>query len=140
MLKKMLRGKIQILSEIENWEESIRIGSKPLLEKKLIEQTYVDKMIEKVKKFGFYVVLTENVAMPHSRPEDGVNETGMSLLKVDNPVKFGDSHINLIFVLAAKDNNSHIDALTNLVELLNDEKKVEEVIKAKSEEEILNLI
>lgn len=140
MLKKMLRGKIQILSEIENWEESIRIGSKPLLEEKLIEQTYVDKMIEKVKKFGFYVVLTENVAMPHSRPEDGVNETGMSLLKVDNPVKFGDSHINLIFVLAAKDNNSHIDALTNLVELLNNEEKVEEVIKAKSEEEILNLI
>ncbi|MGX6591994.1 PTS sugar transporter subunit IIA [Cetobacterium ceti] len=140
MLKKMLRGKIQILPEIENWEESIRIGSKPLLEEKLIEQTYVDKMIEKVKKFGFYVVLTENVAMPHSRPEDGVNETGMSLLKVDNPVKFGDSNINLIFVLAAKDNNSHIDALTNLVELLNDEEKVEEVIKAKSEEEILNLI
>ncbi|MCJ8343698.1 MAG: PTS sugar transporter subunit IIA [Cetobacterium sp.] len=140
MLKKMLRGKIQILPEIENWEESIRIGSKPLLEEKLIEQTYVDKMIEKVKKFGFYVVLTENVAMPHSRPEDGVNETGMSLLKVDNPVKFGDSHINLIFVLAAKDNNSHIDALTNLVELLNNEEKVEEVIKAKSEEEILNLI
>lgn len=140
MLKKMLRGKIQILPEIENWEESIKLGSKPLLEEKLIEQTYVDKMIEKVKKFGFYVVLTENVAMPHSRPEDGVNETGMSLLKVDNPVKFGDSNINLIFVLAAKDNNSHIDALTNLVELLNDEEKVEEVIKAKSEEEILNLI
>lgn len=140
MLKKMLRGKIQILPEIENWEESIKLGSKPLLEEKLIEQTYVNKMIEKVKKFGFYVVLTENVAMPHSRPEDGVNETGMSLLKVDNPVKFGDSDINLIFVLAAKDNNSHIDALTNLVELLNDEEKVEEVIKAKSEEEILNLI
>lgn len=140
MIKELLESNIQILPQVDSWEEAIKIASRPLLEKGYIEPRYIDTMISKVNELGFYIVLSEDVAMPHSRPEDGVLKMGMSLLKLDTPAKFGNNNIQIVITLAAKDNESHIDALTNLVELLNDDKKIEKIKLAKTNQEILEII
>lgn len=140
MIKELLESNIQILPQVDSWEGAIKIASRPLLEKGYIEPRYIDTMISKVNELGFYIVLSEDVAMPHSRPEDGVLKMGMSLLKLDTPAKFGNNNIQIIITLAAKDNESHIDALTNLVELLNDDEKIEKIKLAKTNQEILEII
>lgn len=140
MIKELLESNIQILPQVDSWEEAIKIASCPLLEKGYIEPRYIDTMISKVNELGFYIVLSEDVAMPHSRPEDGVLKMGMSLLKLDTPAKFGNNNIQIVITLAAKDNESHIDALTNLVELLNDDEKIEKIKLAKTNQEILEII
>ena len=140
MIKELLESNIQILPQVDSWEEAIKIASRPLLEKGYIESRYIDTMISKVNELGFYIVLSEDVAMPHSRPEDGVLKMGMSLLKLDTPAKFGNNNIQIVITLAAKDNESHIDALTNLVELLNDDEKIEKIKLAKTNQEILEII
>ncbi|MEG0236385.1 MAG: PTS sugar transporter subunit IIA [Cetobacterium somerae] len=140
MIKELLESNIQILPQVDSWEEAIKIASRPLLEKGYIEPRYIDTMISKVNELGFYIVLSEDVAMPHSRPEDGVLKMGMSLLKLDTPAKFGNNNIQIVITLAAKDNESHIDALTNLVELLNDDEKIEKIKLAKTNQEILEII
>lgn len=140
MIKKLLENNIQILPQVDSWEEAIKIASHPLLEKGYIEPRYIDTMISKVNELGFYIVLSEDVAMPHSRPEDGVLKMGMSLLKLNTPAKFGDNNVQIVITLAAKDNESHIDALTNLVELLNDDEKIEKIKLAKTNQEILEII
>lgn len=140
MIKELLKSNIQILPQVDSWEEAIKIASSPLLEKGYIEPRYIDTMISKVNELGFYIVLSEDVAMPHSRPEDGVFKMGMAMLKLDKPVKFGNNDIQIVITLAAKDNESHIDALTNLVELLNDDEKIEKIKLAKTNQEILEII
>lgn len=140
MIKELLESNIQILPQVDSWEEAIKIASRPLLEKGYIEPRYIDTMISKVNELGFYIVLSEDVAMPHSRPEDGVLKMGMSLLKLDTPAKFGNNNIQIVITLAAKDNESHIDALRNLVELLNDDEKIEKIKLAKTNQEILEII
>lgn len=140
MIKKLLENNIQILPQVDSWEEAIKIASHPLLEKGYIEPRYIDTMISKVNELGFYIVLSEDVAMPHSRPEDGVLKMGMSLLKLNTPAKFGNNNVQILITLAAKDNESHIDALTNLVELLNDDEKIEKIKLAKTTQEILEII
>ncbi|WP_448820792.1 PTS sugar transporter subunit IIA [Cetobacterium sp.] len=140
MIKKLLENNIQILPQVDSWEEAIKIASHPLLEKGYIEPRYIDTMISKVNELGFYIVLSEDVAMPHSRPEDGVLKMGMSLLKLNTPAKFGNNNVQIVITLAAKDNESHIDALTNLVELLNDDEKIEKIKLAKTNQEILEII
>lgn len=140
MIKELLKSNIQILPQVDSWEEAIKIASSPLLEKGYIEPRYIDTMISKVNELGFYIVLSEDVAMPHSRPEDGVLKMGMAMLKLDKPVKFGNNDIQIVITLAAKDNESHIDALTNLVELLNDDEKIEKIKLAKTNQEILEII
>ena len=140
MLKKILDENIAITEEVKDWEESIRLAAKPLIEKKSIFPKYVEDMIGDIERLGFYVVLRESVAMPHSRPENGVLRTSMSLLKLNKPVKYGENLIYLIFVLAAKDSEEHIEALTSFSELLQNEEDVELLIKAGNIDDIRKII
>lgn len=142
MLKQLLKNNIQVLENIDNWEDAIKYASIPLLEKKTIEDRYVRSMIENIHELGAYIVLMPRIAMPHSRPENGVNITSMSLLKLNKGVSFSKNKedVNLIFILAAEDNTSHMDAIIELTDLLEDEKKIEQIIGAKNSEIIYNLI
>ena len=61
------------------------------------------------------------VLLLHAKPTDGVNQLCISLLKLHAPYHFGDNRIpdvNLIFVLGATDDNSHLTALFQLNELI----------------------
>ncbi len=140
MLWRSLEGNILLREKVENWEESIRIASGPLLKKNIIEERYVEAMVESVKKLGFFIVLREYLAMPHARPEEGAINTGISFLKVNNPVKYGNEDVYLIFVLASKDMESHTDILMSLAELFQDEEIIEKLIKSESLKEITEII
>ena len=140
MLEEILDGNIQTVDFVKDWEESIKIASKPLLEKNIIEKKYVVAMIESIKKLGFYVVLRENLAMPHARPEEGAIDTGISLLKLKQPVNYGDEKVYIVIVLASKDSDSHTEILMKLVELFQDDESIEELIKAETVEEIRRIV
>ena len=140
MLKEFLNGNINLTESASDWEESVRIAAKPLLEKGFISENYVNSMTNDIKRLGFYIVLREGVAMPHSRPENGVSRTSMSLLKLENPVNYGDNKVKLIFILAAEDSEKHIEALTGFSELLLDDDEVEALMNAKTMEEVTNII
>lgn len=145
VLKELLtREMIQLADSIDSWENAIQLAAKPLLEIQAIEETYIEAMIENVKKLGPYIVLTPYVAIPHARPEHGVKKIGMSLLKLKNPVSFSNNNsskdVHLIFVLSAVDNETHLKALSQLTELIDDEENINKLIAANSVEEIIPLI
>lgn len=128
------------VDNVLDWQEAIALSGKPLLQKKFIEKSYIDKSIENIKEFGFYIVLDEYIAMPHSRAENGVNKTSISFLKINNGVMFGENIIYLVFMIAATDSNSHIDLIKDLLELFQNSEKKEKLIKAKTKKEILNIL
>ena len=140
MLEKILEGNIQIMDSVVDWKESIRIAGKSLLGKNIITENYIKAMIESIEKLGFYVILRENLAMPHARPEEGTLGTGVSLLKLNEPVYYGESKVQLVFVLATKDANSHLETLMQLMELFQDDESIEKLIKAQNYDEILEII
>ena len=140
MLEKILDGNIQIIDSVIDWKESIKIAGKSLLEKNIITGNYINAMIESIEKLGFYVILRDNLAMPHARPEEGAISTGVSLLKLNNPVYYGDSKVQLVFVLETKDANSHLETLMQLMELFQDDESIEKLINSKDYNEILEVI
>ena len=142
MLKEMLKEKIQIIEDAENWEEAIKISAKPLLDNNNIEYRYVDSIINNIYKYGPYIVLVDGAAMPHSRPEDGVIKMGMSFLKIKNGIDFykTENKVYLFFTLAAEDSSSHQDAMSELADILGNDNLVKKIIQEDlTEEEILNL-
>lgn len=140
MLKEFLNGNINLIKSTSDWEESVKTAANPLLEKGFISENYVNAMINDIKRLGFYIVLREGVAMPHSRPENGVSKTAMSLLKLKEPVKYGENEVKLIFILAAEDSEKHIEALTGFSELLQNDEEVEALMKAETTEEVIGII
>lgn len=138
LLKDFLKGNITLKERVVDWQEAVKIAAQKILEKGNIEEKYIEKMIENIKKLGPYIVLADDVAMPHSRPEDGVNKTGISLLKLNEGVSFGkETSVKLVFILAAQDSNSHIEMITELVDMLQDEEKLANILQSKTEDEII---
>lgn len=143
MLKEFLKNNIKIVESVSDWEEALKIGAKSLVDNKNIEERYVQAIIDNVHKNGPYIVLTDGVAMPHSRPEEGVIKKGMSLLKVKNGVDFyqTEEKVYLFFTLAAENADGHQDAIAELADFLGDDEKLEKMIKEDlTEEEILSLL
>ncbi|MGC4379251.1 BglG family transcription antiterminator [Fictibacillus sp. Mic-4] len=133
---------IQIIEQLSDWEEAIRVAAHPLLKKGAIDTSYIDAMIENVKTVGPYVVIGPEVAIPHARPEMGVNQVGMSFLKLNKPVYFlnDEKHpVRLLFCIAAIDNKTHLKALSQLTKLLSEKANIERLKELESIEKISEL-
>ncbi|MBN8208779.1 BglG family transcription antiterminator [Bacillus sp. NTK071] len=134
---------IQFASHTENWREAIKTAALPLLTKEQINSSYIDAMIKNVEDLGPYVVIAPGIAIPHARPEEGVNTVGMSLLRLDESVSFSskDKHqVKLLIVLAAVDNETHLKALAQLSDLLSEEENLEMIYGATEKEDIIKLV
>lgn len=130
---------IQSNIKTKDWKDAVTLGSKPLLEKEYINKTYIEAMINAVEEHGPYMVLADNFALMHARPEDGVNETSMSLLVSENKLDMKGKSVKLFLVLAASDDNSHIEALSEITELLSNPVNFEVFMRG-NKKEILELI
>ncbi|CAM3726862.1 BglG family transcription antiterminator [Erysipelothrix urinaevulpis] len=145
-LKDLLRKEfIQITDEVLTWKEAIRFAAEPLLDHQYIEEKYIDAMILKVEELGPYIVLAPRVAVPHARPEDGAKKLGISLLKLNNAVDFdfqGDEkkEVSLIFVLSTIDSSSHLKALQQLANLLDDDENIDDMIMMNNIDDLYGLI
>ncbi|WP_044640394.1 BglG family transcription antiterminator [Risungbinella massiliensis] len=135
---------IQIKDRVENWQEAVRFAAAPMLDIQAINPEYIEAMIENIENLGPYVVIAPHVAIPHARPEQGVKKLSMSLLKLNEPVSFTSGGVSkdaqLIFVLAAVDNESHLKALSQLTELLEEEENIDEMLNITKPEGFLPLI
>lgn len=143
MLEKFLnKSTINILENVKDWQDSINIVSKPLIKNKIIEKRYVDAIFKTHEDLGPYYVLAPGIAMPHARPEQGSNGMGLSLLIVKNGVNFNsleNDPVYIIVMLAAKDSDSHIELISSLSDLLDNEQDIN-VLKNGSLEEIIKVI
>ncbi|MEW4328814.1 BglG family transcription antiterminator [Rossellomorea marisflavi] len=142
VLKQLLtEPMIQMADRVPDWKEAIRLSASPLLKEGMIDERYIDAMIMNVEKLGAYIVLAPKVAVPHARPEDGVVHVGMSLLKLHTPVSFGEGKmVSVVIVLAAIDNETHLKALSQLSNLLEEERNIDRMENAREVESLLELI
>lgn len=135
------KDKIQLEKKIPTWEEAIRFAAQPLLNQQAIQSSYIDAMIDNIKKEGPYVVLTPKVAIPHARPEEGVNTLAMSMLILKESVAFPEEKpVNVIIILAATDNESHLKALAQLTELLSSAENIDQLIAAEEKSSVLETV
>lgn len=132
---------IQLVKQVSDWREAIRVAATPLLQNQSIQPAYVEAMIQNIQQEGPYVVVTPRVAIPHARPEEGVNILSMSLLVLEESVDFAEQKpVNLIIVLAAIDHETHLKALAQLTEMLSSPETIDDLIQVKDKDKILEII
>jgi phosphoenolpyruvate-dependent sugar phosphotransferase system, EIIA 2 family protein len=133
----------QVSSEKLGWKEAIRLAAKPLLDQHKITENYPEAMIQKVEEFGPFINLGKGVAIPHARPDEGVNEIGMSMLVLEEPIYLLDNpeqEVRLLICIAAIDNESHLKALSHLTTILRDKNHVQTLISSKNYDDIEMII
>ena len=134
---------IQLTDKKLTWEEAIAYAAQPLKTQGKITEDYIEAMIQKVKDYGAFIHIGKGIALPHARPEDGVKQLGMSLLKVEEPVLLLDDpkhEITIFICLAAVDNEMHLKALASLTKILSNKENLEKLLAANDQETIIQLL
>lgn len=143
MLKTLIKKqRVSFAESFSCWQDAIRAAAQPLLRDGAIEECYIDDMIASVNTYGPYIVIAPNIAMPHAQTGRGVNETGISFMKVHTPVCFGEAEehkAQLIFVLAAIDNQTHLSLMQDLVATISEEKTVDKLLASNCCEDLLSI-
>ncbi|WP_010621034.1 PTS sugar transporter subunit IIA [Paucilactobacillus suebicus] len=144
MLSDLLTSSTIQVSSLDNltWKQAIEISAQPLIDNGSIEPSYVESMKKVVNEKGPYFNIGPHIALSHARPEAGANKISLALLKTDKEVNLvsKDHPIQLWFVLAATDSQSHLKVIQELMELLMDETKVTKMCEAKNVQELQNII
>ncbi|HAW2446822.1 PTS sugar transporter subunit IIA, partial [Escherichia coli] len=92
---------------------------------------------------GPYYVVGPGIAMPHARPEEGANKLSLALTLIPSGVNFDadeNDPVKLLIVLAATDSTSHIEAISQLAKLFDNEKDIQAILTAKTTQDILSVI
>lgn len=128
---------------VSSWEQAVEAAGMVMVQANLVEPRYIDAMKKTLRDLGPYSVIAPGIAMPHARPEDGVIQTGFSLVTLEKPVAFGNAEndpVDLVFAFGATDKETHIQALKDLSDVISKPKLVERIRTAENKEEIIDLL
>ena len=144
MFKELVEKKHYSFHEgFDDWRDAVRAACQPLLDDGTIEKEYPEIIIEKVEELGPYIVIAPNICIPHAERGRGVNDTAMCFMKTEKPVSFDpndpDKDARIFVVLAATDDEVHLNNLMALSETLSDEDIVAKVLEAKTPEDLLKI-
>lgn len=125
---------IRLYPACKDWREAVALACEPLITNGAIEARYLEAIYRSHQAIGPYYVVGPGIAMPHARPEQGVNRMALSLTVIQQGVNFdsdGNDPVRLLVVLAATDKHSHIEAIAQLAALFDNEEDTASLMAAK---------
>ena len=127
----------------DNQMEAIGLCGKKLHEAGVVADTFAAKCQKREKDFPTGLPTEYPVAIPHCK-DDGISENAICFLKLDKPVVFyrmddDEQYIetDMVFNMAIKDPNEHLEALQNLMGFLSDSENLEKCRKLDDAEMIV---
>ncbi len=146
MLKYFVENKyVKFADEAKDWKDAIRMSCETLEAAGAVEERYKEDIIACVEKYGPYIVIAPNIALPHSQEgaEGGVHKTAVAFMKLSKPVSFEEGNpecdAQLFFTLASCNPEQHLENMSKLSDMLCNEELIEELANANSEEDLLKL-
>ncbi|TNG93921.1 PTS ascorbate-specific transporter subunit IIA [Testudinibacter sp. TR-2022] len=138
---------IKLNQQATDWQAAIKIGTDMLVKSGAVEVRYHNAIVDSIKKLGPYIILAPGLAMPHARPEDGVNKTAFALVTLSTPVTFEgeETPVDVLITLAGSDSNQHMQGLMEITQILEDEESesgvdLEKIKACQTKEEIYQVI
>lgn len=138
------KKRCNFIESADGWEDSIRQSCKPLEADGTVTEGYAQEIIECVKRFGPYIAIMPGFALPHSAENSAcARGTAISFMKVEKPVSFcegdPDKDAAVFFTLASVDSDQHLKNMSRLFTMLMDEDLCAGLLKARSEDDLLEL-
>lgn len=127
-------------ADAADWREAIRRSGELLVSTGATDPAYTEAMIRTVEEHGPYIVIAPGFALAHSRPDESVHRTGMSFVRLAEPIAFGNAAndpVTLVMALAAADSSAHREALAALAGVLADPARRSLLDEARTREDVL---
>ena len=120
--------RIRLAATAEDKMDAIRKAGELLVKSGCVKPAYVQGMLNREQTMSTY--LDNRVAIPHGRYEDRDNilKTGISILQLREGVVWEEDETAHLIVGIAASSDEHIDILTALSEVVEDDEIVDELI------------
>ena len=130
-------------AEYTELSEAVAVSGDMLKDRGYIEEEYIQEIVETVKNSGRYMIIREEMIMPHSLAGKYVKKTGISIIRLKLPLPLYDDPIikvKWIFTLCTTDKISHITALTQLAQILGNSVLLDEMEATQTNLQLLSLL
>jgi mannitol PTS system EIIA component len=128
---------IELKASLDNQEEAIRRAGTLLVENGHVEERYIDSMFEREKSVSTFI--GNAVAIPHGTGDSKqwVTRSGLSILTVPEGVEYGDGNVARLVIGIAGKGDEHLEILSRIATVCEDEDNVEQIVRAETKEELL---
>lgn len=128
-------------TEVKDWQNVVSYSCDNMLKNKKISLDFIDSLNKSLDEFKEVSIISKGVALLHG-PISKNNKINCSFTLFKKPVSFFKSSekINIIIVLCPGNSISHIDAVKEITEMLNDETLYKQIIQCNSSEQLSELI
>ena len=134
---------IELDASAATWEEAVLAAGGLLERAGIAGPAYTGSMIDNVQTNGPYIVVAPGFAFAHARPSEAVHTTGMSWVRLAQPVAFGhktNDPVSLVVALAATDDGAHATAMAELAKVVGSADKRAALDSAAGPDEVLAIL
>ncbi|AXY24977.1 hypothetical protein CL176_02450 [Suicoccus acidiformans] len=132
--------------QVDNQDKLFEVLGAPLISESLVDEDYILALKEREKKFPTGLPLPIGVAIPHTEGSY-VKKDKLVVATLKNSIIFnemgGDKDdfvdVSLVIMLVIGDGAGHLDMLTKIISLVQDENVVKNIIDMTSETEIVRV-
>lgn len=128
-----------ILGQEKDWQGAISTIGKLLEKNGILRTGSIDSAIQR-EKLSF--TSFKNISTPHANPKF-VKKTQIGVLKLEEPVVWGEQKVSLVFFIAFKENmdQSQLDAIyERFWDILSDDKLIKKIVASNNSEKISDLL
>lgn len=126
-------------NQYKDTNEALDSTAQLLLDKGLVKDSYIEAIRKREKTFPTGLEFKNySIAIPHTDAEH-VNSEAMVINILEKPVKFGQmgaeglyTDVNIIVMLAIKNKEKQVPYLQSLIEIFQDEEKVNMLLKCQN--------
>ena len=128
---------IELKASLSSQEEAIRRAGSLLVENGNVEERYIDSMFEREKSVSTFI--GNAVAIPHGTGDSKqwVTMSGLSIITVPEGVEYGDGNVARLVIGIAGKGDEHLEILSRIATVCEDEDNVEQIVRAETKEELL---
>ena len=128
---------IELKASVSNQEEAIRRAGTLLVENGHVEERYIDSMFEREKSVSTFI--GNAVAIPHGTGDSKqwVTRSGLSIITIPEGVEYGDGNVARLVIGIAGKGDEHLEILSKIATVCEDEDNVEQIVRAETKEELL---
>ncbi len=131
---------IYIVDKEISWEAMLEIGGRHLINKGVVEESYVEEVFQSINSYGPHFILKNKIAIPHAGIDSGVNNSGITIVYSKEDVIFGNGlSVRLLIFIASPDKPRLLSTVMKTKELTEDA-ELYTIIQNASKKEIKNYL
>lgn len=110
---------IRVKQNLPDWRSAIAYAGEILFDQGFVKKGYIQALQNSFERYGTYMLIKDDIAIPHAKADNQVLATGVALLLLDQPVPtpFG-KPLRMIFAFSSADQVEHLEALSEFSTLL----------------------